>query len=242
MATIKPGDVVSYYPAVDDLQGGLPLELFKRNCTTLLNNRPSGFYKFPPRAADKAGILSALSLLNVPEPFQTDEFAKVGWPLRLELDRTACPWGPHSRVQVTFDTSYNEGISPSNFVVAPDTHDSANWNLNSTLTQGITSGTPPGNFAYLGGGVPWNVDVVLEPVLNPDGCDYGIRVTATLTSTNYDFLSGSTAVQVADVSCQNFKDGVGIPFAWVAVKFNPGDPIGLVRSMSLAVRGSTVYP
>lgn len=244
MATLIPGDVISTHPTTDTLKSGLLLQLPKRACTTLALD--SGAFKgFPPKAGDRAALLAYMGGptigVNIPEPFRTNEFGKSGWPLRLELNRTLCPWFDHATVQVTADIEYTEGTSPSNGVDAPPVHKTYQWANNTSLTRTENSGTPPGTFGYLGGGVPWTVTFTLEAPVALDGCDRFLRCTAHLDSTNYDFLSGTAVTQVQEQGCNDFHNGLGLVFNWVAVKFNPGDPIGLVRSMSLTVRGSTIY-
>lgn len=240
MATIHPGDPVSLYPGTDILAAGLPLIIPKLDCKNLGAMTTSGTFKgFPPRVADRDNVIGAMDGLVVPDPFKANQWGKAGFPMIAQLQRQTCLWLNHASVKVTATLDLIESRSPVDFVNAPQANIDIFWEANTTISRTLVSGTPPSDFSYLNGGQPWDVDVFVEAV--DAGCDVAIHAVATFHTPSGFALSGTPEVQERRQGCDEFHTGTGMTFFWTGVHFNPGDPVGLVKSLSLTLRGSSVF-
>lgn len=239
MANIGPGDPLSLYPSFDKLRN-FPLQIPRLDCISLGPLDSGPFAKFPPRAADRDAVIGQMNGIRVPEPFKTNEFGRAGFPFVAELMRVRCIWEDHPAVQYSVQIDLNEGLSPTNFVTAPQVNLTPWWSANTSAGSTVMSGTPPSDFAYKAGGDPWSADLLLEPV-DAGGCDVAIHCVATFHTPGGFTLAGTPEVQERRQGCSDFHDGRGLFFFWTAVHFNPGDPIGLVKSMGITVRGSSIY-
>jgi hypothetical protein len=242
---LSPGDEIPFKPSSDYLKEGLLLRVPRRDCRSLvMDTGAANRVHWPPREGDRNSLLVHLGVsgLVIPEPFRTNNFGRAGFLMRLPVYRTLCPWFDHNTVRVTADIDYAEGVSSPNTVTAPHVQQVYQWASNTTINEGLQSGDPPDDFAAShNGGTPWEFDLSVAAVIGPADCDAIVRVTATLTSTNYDYLVGTPVIQTQDINCTDFHDGDALSFFWTGVDFVGSNPVGLVRSMSLTFRGSSTY-
>lgn len=238
---LQPGDLIPRAPECEQLDPIYFSMMRKDGDAKLRQQYGSNVTGRAPIAAKKNEWIQNFFMLGL-NVCEADEFCQQSHMLRVKLNRSFCPWFGNAGVKYKVFGSMSEGDSPFNFGTAQvgpiEGILPANQSASGTLSVGPT--TPC--FEQYGGCVPWSCSYLLEvpvhqPSLEPMGF---IKLTSTLTSGGYDRLSGMEVTQIATLACDLWVNGGGLQIFWTGIGPYIG-PIGLVRSLSITVRGTREY-
>jgi hypothetical protein len=240
------GDSIAVQPTKDYMKFGVPFQDLGTDCEWLQQVNPAiGNFKFTPCLANvihgwKQSLQGRNLIVNNPD------FCKSGSPLRAQIERYVCPWGPYPglyfQIQWTYDESW--GVPK---VSTSGSEDYLIWPRNMPGSHGFTAAAvtipdhvpPYDEWAARTGPLGATVTLVRLPDAN-DCPDSPIQCTMTLSSGGYDYTY--TPTEYIDThDCNAWTNNAYNFSRYFTVALFAGDPIGVLKTLTLTVISYVIW-